>query len=219
MSLTGPGGWALERASGSAAGFHARELPDPARRAVWVFDVTAAAIVLGSTQRPAVLRPGVDLEVVRRRSGGGSVLLVPGDVLWIDVVLPRGDVLWHDDVGRAAHWLGETWVEALAALGVTGADVHRQGLACGPWCSLVCFAGIGPGEVTLGGAKVVGISQRRTRAGARFQCAVHRRWDPVAAVAPLADPRPAPDELAGLVAEVTAPLADLEAAFLAALPD
>ena len=27
------------------------------------------------------------------------------------------------------------------------------------------------------GAKVVGISQRRTRAGARFQCAVPRRWD------------------------------------------
>lgn len=193
-------------------------MPDPARRAVWVFDVTALAIVLGSTQRPEVLRPDLDLDVVRRRSGGGSVLLVPGDVLWIDVVVPRGDVLWHDDVGRAAHWLGESWAKALAALGVAGADVHRQGLVCGPWGSLVCFAGVGPGEVTIGGAKVVGISQRRTRAGARFQCAVHRHWDPAAAVAPLADPHPTPDEVAALVAEVAAPLADLETAFLAALP-
>jgi len=33
---------------------------------------------------------------------------------------------------------------------------------------------------------VVGISQRRTRAGARFQCAVARRWEP--------------DRLAGLLA-------------------
>jgi hypothetical protein len=50
----------------------------------------------------------------------------------------------------------------------------------GAWGQLVCFAGLGPGEVTagLGGAKVVGISQRRTRAGARFQCAVPLAWDP-----------------------------------------
>jgi hypothetical protein len=41
----------------------------------------------------------------------------------------------------------------------------------------VCFAGLGPGEVTRNGAKVVGISQRRTRHAARFQCAVLHRWD------------------------------------------
>jgi hypothetical protein len=34
--------------------------------------------------------------------------------------------------------------------------------------------------VTLGGAKAVGISQRRTRSGARLQCVLHRRWDPAA---------------------------------------
>ncbi|HEX2382259.1 MAG TPA: hypothetical protein VHI95_06460, partial [Acidimicrobiales bacterium] len=41
-----------------------------------------------------------------------------------------------------------------------------------------CFAGLGPGEVTIGGRKAVGISQRRTRAGARFQCVAYERWDP-----------------------------------------
>jgi hypothetical protein len=44
---------------------------------------------------------------------------------------------------------------------------------------LVCFAGIGAGEVLVGGAKVVGISQRRDRRGSRFQCVAHRSWDPV----------------------------------------
>jgi lipoate-protein ligase A len=34
--------------------------------------------------------------------------------------------------------------------------------------------------VVVDGRKVVGISQRRTRAGARFQCVVHRHWDPSA---------------------------------------
>ena len=48
-------------------------------------------------------------------------------------------------------------------------------MACTGWCPLVCFAGVGPGEVLAGGRKLVGISQRRTRAGARFQCAVHVR--------------------------------------------
>ena len=31
----------------------------------------------------------------------------------------------------------------------------------------------------VGHRKLVGISQRRTREGARFQCIVHRTWDPV----------------------------------------
>jgi lipoate-protein ligase A len=46
------------------------------------------------------------------------------------------------------------------------------------WSRLVCFAGLAPGEVTVGGRKVVGVAQRRTRRHARFQCAVLHRWDP-----------------------------------------
>ena len=37
---------------------------------------------------------------------------------------------------------------------------------------------MGPGEVERDGRKVVGISQRRTRAGARFQCVAYREWRP-----------------------------------------
>ena len=61
-------------------------------------------------------------------------------------------------------------------------EVHEGPLACGPVGRLVCFATVGAGEVTAPGGdgprKVVGISQRRTRAAARFQCAAYRRWDP-----------------------------------------
>ncbi len=173
--------------------------------------------MLGSTQPASVVRPGADIEVVRRRSGGGAVLLVPGEVLWVDVVVPRHDALWDDDVGRATHWLGELWVRALAGCGVAGASVHTGAMVCRPWSKLVCFAGLGPGEVSIGERKAVGISQRRTRVGARFQCALYHRWDPAALVAVLADPRPSADELAGSVAEIDVPLADVQAALLAEL--
>jgi lipoate---protein ligase len=115
--------------------------------------------------------------VVRRRSGGGAVLVEPGRVAWVDVAIPRDDPLWDDDVGVAFHWLGDAWAAAVAALGVEGAEVHRGGLVRTPLSDLVCFAGLGPGEVTVDGAKLVGMAQRRTRAGALFQCAVPLAWD------------------------------------------
>ena len=82
-------------------------------------------------------------------------------------------------------------------------------MACSDWCPLVCFAGIGPGEVLLDGVKLVGISQRRSRPGSRFQCAVHTAWRPAALVALLRDDVPA----AGLP-----PVAELPADVAAALP-
>lgn len=180
------GQWTVERAVGDPAGFHARAVPEAPGRLVWVFEPDRAALVLGSTQSEAL----VDLEaaraaaitVVRRRSGGGAVLVTPGDMVWIDVVVPSGDPLWDDDVGRAVRWLGETWQGALEEVGVGGTEVHDGPLACGPLGRLVCFGAVGAGEVTLDGRKLVGISQRRTRHAARFQCALYRTWDP----APLA---------------------------------
>lgn len=179
-----PSGWAVTAHTGGAAAFHGRPLDDRLVRAVHVFEVDAPALVLGSAQREDVVDAAAceaaGVEVVRRRSGGGAVLVEPGGVVWVDVELPRGDPLWHDDVGRAAWWLGECWAAALADVGVAGElGVHRGGLVRTRWSDLVCFAGLGPGEVTDGtGAKLVGIAQRRTRAGARLQCAVPLTWDP-----------------------------------------
>ena len=201
--------WEVTEERGPAGEFHGRHLPSPPVRAVQVLEVERPALVLGSTQAEAeadhvaLARAGTDL--VRRRSGGGAVLLEPGGSVWVDVVVPRGDPLWSDDVGLAFSWLGRAWVAALASLGVP-AEAHEGGLVTTRWSRLVCFAGLGPGEVTVGSAKVVGIAQRRTRDGARFQCAVLHRWDPSATLSLLAlepgERTVAAAELAGAAAGV-----------------
>jgi lipoate-protein ligase A len=201
----------------SAAAFHAREVPDPAARAVWVCDATDSALVLGSAQHDDGVDRDAGIAVVRRHSGGGAVLVVPGEVLWVDLVLPVGDPLWQDDVGRAFLWVGEAWAAALAELGVS-ARVHRGGLERSAWSFAVCFAGLGPGEVTVDGRKVVGISQRRTRHAARFQCAALRAWDPSAIVPLLGLPASAAEDLADLAAPVGVDLELLLAALLRHLP-
>ncbi|MGN6696334.1 MAG: lipoate--protein ligase family protein [Aquihabitans sp.] len=174
--------WPVEHHRGSAAEFHERTIPDAPSTALWWFEVERTAVVLGSTQRPEVIdeaaAAAAGIEVAKRRSGGGAVLLEPGGAIWIDVILPAADRRWEHDVGRSFAWLGEAWVRVLRELGVEGAEVHEGPLQRRPWSDLVCFAGLGPGEVTVGGRKVVGISQRRTRAGARFQCALLQQWDP-----------------------------------------
>jgi len=184
----GGAGWRVERWRGSAADLHARPVPDAPGRAVWVLEAEAPALVLGSTQGPDLVdgdrAEAAGVAVVRRRSGGGAVYVDPVTTAWLDVVIPAGDPLWDDDVGRAALWVGRAWRAALADLGVAPTEVHDGALACGPLGRLVCFGTVGAGEVTTpDGRKVVGISQRRTRAAARFQCAAYSVWDP----APLID--------------------------------
>jgi lipoate-protein ligase A len=175
----------IVRARGSAAAFHQRSFPDPATTEIWTFDVDRPALVLGSTQREdvvdAVACAAAGVEVVRRRSGGGVVLLRPGEIVWFDVIVPAEELRRAgvgDDVAASMIWLGEHVAGALSSLGVGDSEVHRGSLACSDWCPLICFAGLGAGEVSRGGAKLVGISQRRTRAGSRFQCAAHTVWSP-----------------------------------------
>ncbi len=181
--MTGSAAWPVRRLRGDAAALHGEPVPAEPQRAVWVLEAAAPALVLGSTQadelvdRAAARALGVT--VVHRRSGGGVVLVDPGTTAWVDVVVPAGDPLWDDDVGRAAWWLGRAWQAALADLGVAPTEVHEGALACGPLGRLVCFATVGSGEVTAPDrTKLVGISQRRTRAAARFQCAAYSRWQP-----------------------------------------
>lgn len=176
------GPWGIERHVGSAASFHGRDLPDPARRVVWWFEVSTPAVALGSTQRTEIVdaerAKDLGVEIVKRRSGGGAVWLDPDTVTWVDVVLPADDPHWHADVSRSAAWLGAVWADTLTDLGAEGAVVHDGPLVRTDDSGLVCFAGVAPGEVLVDGRKVVGVSQRRTRAAARFQCAVLHTWDP-----------------------------------------
>jgi lipoate-protein ligase A len=171
--------------------------------------------VLGSTQ---VAPPAGALPIVRRRGGGGAVIVRPDALVWIDVVLPRDDPLWDDDVARAFLWLGDAWAATLEALGVSGTSVHTGAAVCTPLCRSVCFGGLGSGEVTVDGVKAVGMSQRRTRAGAVFQSCLLREWDPAAYVEVL----DLPAEGGPALAEAALAFTDLsvdavESAFLATL--
>lgn len=169
----------VSRVAGTAA---ERALPDPLPETlIRIVDLQDSVLVLGSRQSADLVdaraAEAAGVAVIRRHSGGGAVLLHPGASLWIDVLLPRVDEHWVDDVGASFHWLGEVWVGALAACGVSAA-INRGGLEKTDWGSLVCFGALGPGEVVVAGRKVVGMSQRRTRAGARFQCLVYETWNP-----------------------------------------
>ncbi len=225
------GGWLVEQLAGPAAELHASSaaLLDPTDggavvRRVRLLHASRPAVVLGSAQpdevvdRDRAVRLG--FEVARRRSGGGAVLVGPGESVWVDLVVPRGDPLWSEDVGTSMAWVGQLWSDALAGIapagtepaGIAPAGISSEGIAPaelsvwegpmlrGPWSELVCFAGVGPGEVLLGppgtarggpsgpgtgrgapgqpGPKLVGVSQRRSRAGALFQSAALLRWRP-----------------------------------------
>lgn len=176
MSLS----WRVQRVTGPAAEVHARDVPSATPPTMWVVEPTDRSVVLGSSQpesdvdADAASRLGVD--VVRRRSGGGAVLVTPDSMVWVDVIVPRSHRGWTDDIGRASLWMGERWAEALETLGVVG-EVVLPPMAPDPLARIVCFVGRGPGEVLVDGAKAVGISQRRTREVARFQCAALLEWD------------------------------------------
>lgn len=203
------GRWNVDRWRGPAVEAHEKSWASVTAPTIRLVEADGPALVLGSTQRrevvdtPAAEAAGV--AVVRRRSGGGAVLVGSGALVWIDVFVPAGDRLWNNDVGRATHWLGQAWTGALASLGV-GAEWHDGPLVSGAWSALVCFAGLGPGEVRARGAKVVGISQRRTRAGALFQSATLLAWDPAPTLAVLAldaaDRSRARRDLAGVAAGI-----------------
>lgn len=187
--------WRLEWPSGSVADRHALE-PDLTNRGVLVHEVDRPTMVLGSSQHDLAVTGNID--VVQRRSGGGAVLLRPSEVLWLDVLLPRGDSLWDDDLGRAALWLGEVWCVTIRKFGIE-AEIFREPMTRNRWSDSVCFAGCAPGEVVVDGRKVVGISQRRNKTGARFQCGALLAW-PAEEMVRLLDLRPAEEALGALQA-------------------
>jgi lipoate-protein ligase A len=189
---------------------------------VTLFEHSDTALVIGSTQDMADIDTAVTkskgISVVRRRSGGGAVFLRPGESVWIDVVIPRGDSLWTDDVSASSLWLGDVWSATLRQFGVEHTVVHRDAMVKTSMSRTICFDGLAPGEVTSATRKVVGISQRRTRDGARFQCVVYSRWDPTSwrDCLATADAQRALDELS--VACIAASGEELLAAIASRLP-
>jgi lipoate-protein ligase A len=184
--------WEVQRACGTVAELHQRSLALIAsaaderfgqRRIAVVQSPMDSALVLGSAQPEssvdldACAKAGIAL--VRRRSGGGAVLVEPGSLVWIDLVIAATDPLWSPDIGRSTWWVGAVWTDALRSAGLGALEVWKGPMVRNEWSSWVCFAGLGPGEVvTAQRRKVVGISQRRTRHAALFQCACLVSWEP-----------------------------------------
>ena len=143
------------------------------RLAVFAFP-RVAAVVAGSTQRLDTLDEreiaARNLKIVRRRSGGGAVVVAPGEQVWLDLYVPSSDPLFRSDVTKASEFVGELWRSCLVDL--VGDDPLVESYS-GPvvesrWSRVWCFSGLGPGEVRRGQKKLVGLSQRRNRDGAWF---------------------------------------------------
>ena len=163
-------------------------LEHPGSREVWLHDwpvepdgqAGPGALVLGSTQTASVVNQAElaarGLACFSRHSGGGAVLLAPLSQIWIDVLIPKDDPLWEADLAKSSLWLGRVWQQALAAAGLD-CDVYDGPFEAGDFGALACYASRAPGEVLYGGRKCVGVSQRRTKQGARFQTSLLCRWD------------------------------------------
>jgi lipoate-protein ligase A len=125
----------------------AEERGGPPILRVWELD--HLAVVLGASCR---LRDNVrveacrvdDVEVARRSSGGGTVVIGPG-ALNFSVVLPIGSASELKNVDVAQRYVLARTLEAIRAEGVPLAEMH------------------GSGDLTLGGRKFSGSAQRRLR--------------------------------------------------------
>ena len=198
----------VSKMTGSCEEFHHRSSPQGKDPVISLFTPIRDAIVLGSTQERSLLNETAclshDVEIVKRRSGGGLVLLSADSTLWVDVEIPSDHSLWLNDVGDSSLWLGQVFVEVLTGLGLENLELHRGALMKNTWSPLICFAGKGPGEVfAADGSKIVGISQRRTRDWARFQCDVSLKWRPELLRELLHEPRPSLSEISGCGSNLT----------------
>ncbi|MCL4448855.1 MAG: hypothetical protein M1483_03110 [Actinobacteria bacterium] len=154
------------------------EMPDPkgsvSTRQAILYHPRNSILILGHNSAIALVNrtraADLHVDVVRRATGGGAVLVSPNTLLWIDFWIPIGDPLWRSDVMEAFSWLSELWMCVLDQAGVYKVQVHRGKPVKTAWSDSICFAGISWGEIKVAERKAVGISARRTKAGALFQC-------------------------------------------------
>jgi len=153
-------------------------IPSRAQREVQLVVPDARAVVLGSTTPdaafPLPLLTSRGYQVARRTSGGGAVIVTPVDQVWLNVHLLREDPLVVDDIGRSFFWLGELLADVISDLVGQGVPVEvvRTRNVASELSRLVCFGGLGFGEVLVAGKKVMGLAQRRTRAQVTYHVAV-----------------------------------------------
>ena len=109
-------------------------------------------------------------DLVRRRAGGGVVLVGPW-MLGLSIVLPPSHPLARLSSAQSYRWVGEAHASVFQEMGLqakaispgelrsTGASVFEEGLE---WA---CFGGLSPWELVVGKRKLTGLAQVRGNKG------------------------------------------------------
>ena len=174
--------WKIETKYTETALAHEANLKDWETPTIWVIEPKDTCLVLGKSEREKsylnfeYIREN-NLNLTTRQSGGGAVLVDPQDILWVDVFVPKNSQLWESDIAKASIGIGNAWNQALKEVKVSS-SVYTGEFLRSTLSDLVCFAGKGPGEIFREGKKILGISQRRSKLGTRFQCALVIEWNP-----------------------------------------
>jgi hypothetical protein len=176
LNSSGPTSWKLDCFNGSAKDAHEFWPGTLSHRVLKTIYPSGEALVLGSSTPVDLFDErklsASGIPIVRRSSGGGAVRVGPGAQVWINVYLPAGDPLVVQDLGRSFLWLGRAILDGLKASGLDDCHVNLERRAVTELSKAICFAGVGFGEITVRGKKLVGLAQRRARGVVAFQVAL-----------------------------------------------
>ena len=174
--------WAIETKYSETALAHEANLDEWREPTIWVIEPKDSCLVLGKSQRGKdflnlsyLEEQNINLTV--RQSGGGAVLVSPEDMLWVDIFVPKESRFWLADIAKASIWIGGIWRDALKRLDIECSLFHEN-FSRSEASDLICFIGRAPGELFIDNRKILGISQRRSKHGTRFQCALIINWQP-----------------------------------------
>ena len=174
--------WIIETKYSETALAHEANLDEWREPTIWIIEPKDSCLVLGKSQRGRdflnlsyLEEQNINLAV--RQSGGGAVLVAPEDMLWVDIFVPKESKFWIADIAKASIWIGGIWHDALKRLDIE-CSLFDENFSRSEAYDLICFIGRAPGELFINTRKILGISQRRSKFGTRFQCALIINWKP-----------------------------------------
>ncbi len=172
----------------------AQRVPPNAKfeRTVEAVEISEPMLVLGSSGDEKNYR--VDklesefknqIKIVKRRSGGGAVLVIPGSFIWVNILIPADDPAYELNLKKSFNYVGKQLaciLNELYGLAPKGLNAHEstesfyvrsKPLQNSLEGKIWCFLDGNEGEVYFGKKKVVGISQRRNRFGSCYYVGIN----------------------------------------------